>query len=232
MFSENQFVGGDRINDANQVTAAVTSRLLDPENGQEWIRAAIGQRLYFKEQQVTLDGSAGRTDKSSDILAAFSGRVAPFWNVDTGVQYNTGQHQFQKTGVGVRYQPAVGKVLNLGYRFTRDMLNPIKQLDFSTQWPLRGRWQGVGRWNYSLQDSKILEGLAGLEYNGGCWAARVVVHQFATATIQTSSSVFFQLELFGMGRIGSNPLNILKRNISGFAPAHQLSSPVTTYEQY
>lgn len=232
MFSENQFVGGDRINDANQVTAALTSRLLDPENGQEWIRAAIGQRYYFKEQQVTLDGSAGRTDKSSDILAAFSGRVAPFWNVDTGVQYNTGQQQFQKTGVGVRYQPAVGKVLNLGYRFTRDMLNPIKQLDISAQWPLRGRWQGVGRWNYSLQDRIILEGLAGLEYNGGCWAARVVMHRLATATAQTSNSIFFQLELFGMGKIGADPLDILKRNISGYAPTLQPSTPATTHDQF
>jgi LPS-assembly protein len=214
------------------LTAAVTSRLIDPENGQEWLRAAIGQRYYFKEQQVTLDGSTGRSDKSSDILAAFSGRVAPFWNVDTGVQYNTGSQQFQKTGVGVRYQPAVGQVLNLGYRFTRDMLNPIKQLDFSAQWPLRGRWQGVGRWNYSLQDSKILEGLAGLEYNGGCWAARVLVHRLAIATAQTSDSVFFQLELFGMGKIGSNPLDILKRNISGYAPTLKSSTPATTYDPY
>lgn len=232
MFSENQFVGGDRINDANQVTTALTSRLLDPENGQEWIRAAIGQRFYFKEQQVALPGGVSRTDKSSDILAAFSGRVAPFWNVDTGVQYNTGQQQLQKTGVGVRYQPAVGKVLNLGYRFTRDMLNPIKQLDFSAQWPLRNRWQGVGRWNYSLQDSKILEGLAGLEYNGGCWAVRVVMHRLAIATAQSSNSIFFQLELFGMGKIGSDPLDILKRNISGYAPTLHSSTPATTYDQF
>jgi len=232
IFSENQFVGGDRINDANQLTAALTSRLLDPENGQEWIRATIGQRYYFKEQQVTLDGSAGRTDKSSDILAAFSGRVAPFWNVDTSVQYNTGQQQFEKTGVGVRYQPALGKVLNLGYRFTRDTLNPIKQLDFSAQWPLRGRWQGVGRWNYSLLDRMILEGVAGLEYNGGCWAARVVMHRLATATAQTSNSIFFQLELFGMGKIGSDPLDLLKRNISGYAPTLKTSTPATTHEPF
>lgn len=232
IFSENQFIGGDRFNDANQLTSALTSRLIDPENGQEWIRATIAQRYYFKERQVTLDGSAGRSNKSSDILAAFSGRVAPFWNVDTGVQYNTDQQQFQKTGVGVRYQPKAGKVLNLGYRFTRDMLYPIKQLDFSTQWPIGGRWQGIGRWNYSLQDSKILEGLAGLEYNGGCWAARMVMHSLATATAQTSNSIFFQLELFGLGKIGSDPMDILKRNISGYAPTLKPSTSATAHDQF
>lgn len=228
MFTENQFVGGDRINDANQLTFALTSRLLDPGSGNEWLRAAIGQRLYFKDQQVTLNG-AGRTEKSSDILAAFSGRVAPFWSVDTGLQYNTNLNRFKKTGIGVRYQPEAGSVLNLGYRFTQDTL---KQVDISGQWPLSNRWQGVGRWNYSLRDSKILEGLAGVEYNGGCWATRLVMHRFATATSQTSNSIFFQLELFGMGKIGSNPLEILKRNISGYAQPHQLSSSATTNEQF
>ncbi|MFN3397960.1 MAG: LPS-assembly protein LptD, partial [Sulfurimicrobium sp.] len=194
--------------------------------------ATIGQRYYFKDQQVTLGGNPGSSDKSSDILAAFSGRVAPFWNVDTSVQYNTGQQQFEKTGVGMRYQPALGKVLNLGYRFTRDMLNPIKQLDFSAQWPLRGRWQGVGRWNYSLQDRMILEGVAGLEYNAGCWAARVVMHRLATATTQTSNSIFFQLELFGMGKIGSDPQDLLKRNISGYAPTPKSLPPATTHEPF
>lgn len=232
MFSENQFVGGDRINDANQLTAALTSRLLDQQSGQEWLRATIGQRFYFQDQRVVLDGMAGRTGSSSDILAAFSGRVTSFWHADAGVQYNQDQRQIQKTGLGMRYQPEPGKVLNLGYRYNRDALNPIKQADISTQWPFSGRWQGVGRWNYSFHDSKLLEGLAGLEYNGGCWAARVVMHRFATATAQTSDSILFQLELFGMGKIGSNPLDILKRNISGYVHTHQPSIPATTHDQF
>lgn len=228
MFAENQFVGGDRINDANQLTMALTTRLLDPSSGQERLRAAIGQRYYFKDQQVTLDGAA-RSDKSSDILATFSGRVTPFWSVDTGIQYTPGQQQFEKSNIGVRYQPEPGKALNLGYRFTRDIL---KQVDISTQWPISGRWQAMGRLNYSFLDSKILEGLAGVEYNGGCWAARMVMHNFATATSQASNSIYFQLELFGLGKIGSNPLDILKRNISGYAQTNQLSSPAITHEPY
>lgn len=228
MFAENQFVGGDRINDANQITMALTTRLINSTSGQERLRAALGQRYYFKNQQVTLDGAA-RTDKSSDILATFNGRVTQSWSVDTGIQYNPGQQQFERSNIGVRYQPELGKALNLGYRFTRDVL---KQVDLSTQWPISGRWQGMGRLNYSFLDSKILEGLAGVEYNGGCWAARMVMHHFATATSQASDSIYFQLELFGLGKLGSNPLDILKRNISGYAETNQLSTPATTHEPY
>src|SRR5438270_8609199 len=48
MFTENQFSGNDRINDANQVTLGVTSRLIHPENGIERLRVALAQRYYFQ----------------------------------------------------------------------------------------------------------------------------------------------------------------------------------------
>ncbi len=48
IFSENKFSGGDRINDANQITAGVTTRLLDPVTGAERMRALVGQRYYLE----------------------------------------------------------------------------------------------------------------------------------------------------------------------------------------
>jgi lipopolysaccharide assembly outer membrane protein LptD (OstA) len=45
IFADNQFSGWDRINNANQLTAAVSSRLIDPSNGSEIMRAMVGQRL-------------------------------------------------------------------------------------------------------------------------------------------------------------------------------------------
>ena len=54
IFSENKFSGGDRINDANQITAGVTTRLLAPDSGIERLRMGVAQRYYFKTQEVTL----------------------------------------------------------------------------------------------------------------------------------------------------------------------------------
>src|SRR5258705_13652505 len=84
------------------------------------------------------------------------------------------------------------------------------------QWHLTERLSANARWNYSLLDSKLLEGLAGLEYNGGCWSFRIVGHQFATAATNQVSSIFLQLELNGLSKIGSNPLDLLRRNIAGY----------------
>jgi LPS-assembly protein len=213
IYSENQFAGWDRINNANQVTLGVNSRFLDPQSGAERLRVGLAQRYYFATQQVTLPGVPPRTSNSSDLLAALSGRVARNWVAEAGWQYSTNFSETQKFNIGTRYQPAPGRVLNLSYRET---LNSIRQTDISTQWPIGQGWTGLARWNYSLRESRMLEGLLGLEYAGDCWVLRVVGHRFATATQETSTTFFVQLELNGVSRIGSNPMEALRRNIGGY----------------
>jgi len=215
IFAENQFSGQDRINDANQVTYGITSRLISSDSGIERLRGALAQRYYFESQRVTVPGVPPRSGQSSssDLLAVLSGTVASNWVAEAGWQYNTELTQTQKFNVGAHYRPQPGKVLNLVYRDTVDL---VRQTDISAQWPLSAQWTGLARWNYSLLDNRTLEALAGFEYNGGCWALRVVGHRFATATQQASTSIFVQLELNGVSRIGSNPMDTLRNNISGF----------------
>ena len=130
-----------------------------------------------------------------------------------GWQYNTDRSQTQRFNIATRYQPGPGKVLNLAYRNTIDL---IRQTDVSFQWPVAANWSVVGRWNWSLRDNRTLEALAGFEYDGGCWAFRAVLHRFATALNAENTSIFLQLELNGLSRIGSNPMDVLRRNIGGY----------------
>ena len=213
IYSENQFAGWDRINDANQLTVGFTSRFLNSEAGAERLRAGLAQRFYIDTQRVSLPGVPVRTDTSSDLLAALSGAVAPYWTAEAGWQYSTNFSETQKFNVGGRYQPQPGRVLNMSYRET---LNQLRQTDVSAQWPVGQGWTALARWNYSMRDNRTLEGLFGAEYNGDCWVLRVVAHRFATATQQASTTFFVQLELNGVSRIGSNPMETLRRNIGGY----------------
>jgi len=242
LYAENQFSGNDRINDANQVTMGVTSRLLHQDTGIERLRISLAQRYYLKTQDVTLPGIGARGSNSSDMLAALSGTVAPSWIADVGWQYATDLSHTQRFNAGTRFQPEPGKVFNLSYRFANTALstptpqqnplaapvsqaqNTLRQVDLSGQWPLTGRMSAIARWNYSVRDSKLLEGLAGLEYNGGCWAFRIVGHTFTTAATNQASSIFLQLELNGLSKIGSNPLDLLRRNIAGYSRIETPSS--------
>ena len=221
IFSENSFVGGDRFNDADQLTLAVTSRLLSASNGQEVIRATAGQRYYFSDQKVTLDASVPpRTYRSSNWLAALSGRLTREWTAETAVEYNGREGRTERIAIGVRYQPEMLRTLNVSYRYLRDQLN---QFDVSGQWPLGGAWYGVGRFNYSMMDGRVVEGLAGFEYNADCWIGRLVVQRFAVAAGNVTQTIFLQLELNGFSRIGSNPLEALKRSIPGYAQLNQVA---------
>ena len=220
LFSENRFVGNDRISDANQLTAALISRYIEP-NGTERVRLAIGQRFYFTDPRVTLGTTP--TDNRSDLLLSAYGQLTNTITTEGNIQYSQSQHTMNRANYGVHWMPAPRKVLNLTYR--RDRPNELEQIDLSGQWPLAGRWYGVGRINYSLQSSKVAEGLAGFEYKADCWVFRMVAQRIPTATGQATSALFFQLELNGLTRLGSNPLDALRTSIQGYQMVNQPGKP-------
>lgn len=224
MFSENRFLGSDRVSDANMVTLALTTRVIADDDGTERLRVAVAERFFIETPQVNLVTPSGNNSRS-DILATLGGRVNAAWRLDSQLQYNPNQAYTQNYNLAARYRPEAGKVLNLGYRFTRDTL---RQVDVSTQWPLFGRWHGVGRFNYSLRDTRILEALGGLEYNAACWAVRLVAQSFATATNERTTGLFVQLELNDLVRIGSDPLDALRDSVPGYSKqnASTIAKPV------
>ncbi|MGA7750888.1 MAG: LPS-assembly protein LptD [Gallionella sp.] len=215
IFTENRFSGSDRIGDADQITLAATSRLMEQNSGAERLKLMMGERFSFITPQVNLASPTTPTtsNERSDILLAASGKMSRAWSLDSELQYDPNQSQAQLYNVSAHYHPEAGKVLNFGYRFERDTL---RQVDFSTQWPLSRQWRMLGRWNYSIQDGQILEAIAGLEYTQSCWALRLVAQRFATATLQTNTSFFVQLDLSELIKVGSDPLGVLKQSIPGY----------------
>ena len=214
IFSDNRFVGRDRISDANQITVGGVSRFIE-SNGMERLRVAAAQRFYFAEPRVTLDNSTPNIGSKSDLLAALSGQITNEVGVDTAIQYSQSLSQLRRANYGVRWQPAPKKVLNLSYRLDRTNEN-LKQYDLSGQWPLSERWYGVGRVNYSIPDKTIAEGLLGLEYRADCWVFRMVAQRIPTSSAQATTSFFVQLELNGFAKIGSNPMDALTSSIPGY----------------
>lgn len=217
IFTENRFAGGDRFGDANQVTVAATSRLLF-SGGQEFLRATFGQRFYFKNEEVaSAPGAPLRTYNSSDLLGAVSARLAQHWNFDSGLQYNARLARTERASVNFRYSPEIAKLVNFGYRFTR---NAVEQIDVSGQWPVSPGWYAVGRYNYSFRDGRLLEGVGGLEYNAGCWVFRVFAQRLQVATQVASTSIYLQLELNDFAKLGSDPFELLRRTVPGYTPTN------------
>ena len=229
LFRANRYSGNDRVSEANQLTAALVGRVIDPATGAERLRGAIGQRFYFSSDRVTLPGVEARDSSESDLLAEVQGTIARGWITELYAQYSTVGNEFVRTAAALRWQPRPGSVLSVAYRYKID---EIRQVDVAAQWPLGARWYGVGRANYSLRDSTWVELLGGLEYRGDCWAARAVVHSFVTVGEAPSTSFLFQLQLNGVASIGTGLIEQLRRSIPGYQPIDPRQGGFARFEDY
>jgi LPS-assembly protein len=241
LFNDNAFSGIDRVSDAHQLTAGVTSRLIDPTTGAEALRLGVAQRYLLRDQRITPDG-VPLTRRLSDLLLAGSAQLTPRWTIDAALQYSPEIDRTTRSLISARYAPGPFRTLSATYRLTR---GASEQVDLGWQWPLyramaagtpsgggcRGTLYGVGRINYSMKDSRITDSLAGLEYDAGCWIARMVAERVSTGRTEATTRLMLQLELVGLSRLGSNPLSVLKDNIPGYTLLREDSSdpPLRTY---
>ncbi|MEO7252739.1 MAG: LPS-assembly protein LptD [Casimicrobium sp.] len=222
LFNQNRYVGQDRIGDTQQLAIGITSRLLDPASQKERLRFTVGGRMYYSNQRVTLPGEAERDRNSSDLLLSAQGRVADALYVEANTQFNANIGQTERYSLGLRYSPERSRTINVNYRAIRELATlsgpvRVKQIDVAGQWPIYRGIYLVGRVNYSIADRRLTEGVFGLEYDGCCYVVRAVAQRLATSTTTATNTFFLQLELNGLGRVGSNPLDVLKRNIPGYS---------------
>ena len=218
LFTENQYVGGDRINNANQLSAALSSRLID-SNGIQRLGVTIGERFYFTPQRVSLPGEALRSGDRSDIVGTASAMLKNNWSINSSLDYSTDSGNLMKANIGARYNPEPGKNLNLSYRYTKDTL---EQVVGSTQWALGHGYYALANLNYSILDGKAVEMVTGIEYDAGCWQSRFVIQRVQTATAQANYAFFYQLVLGGMTSIGTSPIDLLHRTVPGYRNSSML----------
>ena len=247
IYSENAFVGNDRISDSNLLTLGVSSRLLEPDTGAESARFGVAQRLRFKNQYVTLPGGSTVEDRLSDVMLGATVNLSSQWLTDGTVQYNPKTRRSERATLAARYNPGHYRVVNAAYRLQR---GASEQLDVGWQWPLNdlwgdkgqdlgagrgqgpGRWYSVGRLNYSLREGRLVDSILGLEYDADCWLGRVVLERLQTSTSSANQRIMFQLEFVGFSRLGVSPLKTLKDNIQRYEYLREQSTVPSRFSNY
>jgi LPS-assembly protein len=178
----------------------------------------------------------------SDVLLLGSTSVLPGWALDASTQYSADSSRPVRSVLAARYSPGPFRTVGVTYRYAREL---SEQVELGWQWPLRlsaeptpaaalvgasavgaavsargngcsGNWYTVGRVSYSQRDARLTDALLGFEYDAGCWIARVVGEQRSIGSSEATKSLLVQLELVGLSRLGSNPLQVLKDNIPGY----------------
>ncbi|MBF8268658.1 MAG: Organic solvent tolerance protein [Gammaproteobacteria bacterium] len=223
LFYENRYTGADRVNDANRVTLALTSRLLNTD-GWERGHLSIGQMYYFDAQEVTLPGQVIQDPDLSPLVFEFGANLDQQWSLLADWQWETNAGRWQKLDLQARYRSETGKVLNVAYRIRQAMAGVIRtdaidveQTDVSMRWPISGQLNVVGRWIYALEEHKSLDIFGGIEYDSCCWGVRLVGRRFVSnieGDVQTG--IFLQFELKGLAGVGQKTVDFLNQNIPGY----------------
>ena len=228
VFTENAFVGHDKISDNNLITLGLTTRFLNPDSGAQIASFGVAQRWRFDEQKVTLlPGQPSSSTGLSDILLGSRVNFGNQWVLDASAQYNIQTDAAVRSVIGGRYHPGNFQTINLSYLLQR---NASEQVDLSWQWPLdrlwgwadrktdsdAGRYYGLGRLSYSLRDAKLVDSLLGLEYDAGCWISRVVLTQTVLTPQTSNTKLMLQLEFVGFTRLGIDPFKSLTDGIARY----------------
>jgi LPS-assembly protein len=214
LFRSNRFVGADRQMDANNLTLALTTRVIEDASGSERLSASIGQIRYFDEQRVQLPGRAPTDYVGSTYVGELDLRLSERWRLTLANQWNPNTDRTDLAAVGMQNRFGSNGVFNVSYRFRRNLL---EQADASVLIPLNERWRLVGRWNYSLFDRQTLEAFAGVEHDSCCVAWRVLArHYVHNIERESTNALYFEVEFKGVGSIGQKAGDFLRRAILGY----------------
>jgi LPS-assembly protein len=214
LFRSNRFVGADRQMDANNLTVALTSRLIEDSTGTERVSASFGQIRYFDDQRVQLPGRQATDFSGSTYVGELDLRISDRWRATFSNQWNPNSDQTDLSAVGIQNRFGREGVFNLSYRFRRNLL---EQADASLLIPLNESWRLVGRWNYSMFDRKTLEAFAGIEHDSCCIAWRLLARRYVhNIERDTTNALYFEIEFKGVGSVGQKTGDFLRRAILGY----------------
>jgi LPS-assembly protein len=242
LFTDNTFVGGDRVADLNRLTAALTTRFIDQASGDERARFVIAQQYYFTNPEVTLTPGESTEDiRGTDVIAGSSFKIGRGFTTEQAVQYDEQLNRFDATTFGFAWKPADREVLNLGYRYMRadeDLGNEAEnQVYASAQWPLTRRLYAVGQANFDVVAHRLVAGLLGVEYDAEGWSLSLAVQKYTnviTTTTEPASAtrVLMQLQLKGLTKLDDGLADQFRQSIPGYTPLPPPAPPQSRFSNY
>jgi LPS-assembly protein len=212
LYQTNAFSGADRQSDANQLSIGITQRHFDDSGVEKW-NLTVGQINYFEDRRVQLDDSI-ETRSTSPIITEVN-YFYRNWKASMSVHWDTEIDKSERALLKFQHKGQNNSLFNFAYRFRR---GKIEQLDSSVVLPIGLKNRFIARWNYSLDERKTIEAIAGIEHKNCCWATRLVARRYVTNEEgDVNNGIFFELQLDGLGSLGRNPRRLLKQSILGYS---------------
>lgn len=232
LFRENRFTGQDKINQANDLVYGLTSRIYDRVTGQQRLHMGFAQRIHLgrdKEEESKAKGGHSRYRKPDTVLFS-EGKITD--RIDFQAEYYHDDYpKHNWYALDLSYQPELGRVLNIRYRYD-DHHNDVSKVnkkasqdfDLSFQWPIGRNYSIAARYDYSLSEHKALDEHLDLEYISPCrcWGVGIMGEAYLTDYNKRRKGFFVQFNFRGFGSVGTNrAIRELTEIVPGYYPIQE-----------
>lgn len=234
LFKPNRYTGLDRINSANELTLALSSRFLNTEDGSEKLMLLVAMQYYFQAQVLNMgiaDTSDSYNNNStvSPIIAAANYHFTPqtwgiinyVWDPDSALTTSANAYLY--------FHGPDNRVFSLGYDFVRggdeytgDPSSDLSRFDIMLATGISEHWTVLGNFNYNVSHNHTQYGLIGLEYQGCCFAfrslaSRTIINESAEANNNYDNRFYIQLDLKGLATVSNtSPETIISTRLPGY----------------
>lgn len=199
-FADYRFNGIDRVGDDNRLTAALATRFINQENGQENFMARIGQIYYFSDRKVQLPATAVETTSRSNLIAELKTHLNAYgvWSLSSQVEWNPEleSNVLSSNQLNYRYNKFN---FDIAHRY---QVNTLETREIKLNWEISPRWQLRINQLYDIQDDHAVENLFGINYESCCWGLQLSTRERYLSDSETDKGIYLTLILKGLGGFG------------------------------
>ncbi|MCW4149442.1 LPS-assembly protein LptD [Halomonas sp. 18H] len=249
LWSPYRFSGGDRVGDLNRLSYGVKTRFFEDRTGRERFSLGVGQAAYFEDRNVDMAGDPETlpvnrnaryraTRYRSPWVTQLEWQLNDQWNARTSWLYDDQRERTESTGLDLQYRAEAGHVVNLGYRWQIEGFEPTEDLEdtrnydreeFSASFAYQAlsRLDLVGGVRYDNTNRRMLEQLAGVQWNDCCYGLQLVWREWVddenTANNldddTTDRGLFLRFAFKGLGGVGGETGRFFESAVPGYRPA-------------
>jgi LPS-assembly protein len=220
LFSENKFYGEDRLNDAKQMSLALTHRIIDEESGDELFTGTLGQIIYFDDRDVHLTSNTKEHSDASNIIGLVNARINDKSSLSIGSVFNPHAGHGMRNAFRYRYDnstESLNKIFNADYRFRR---GSEEEIDLSGVYSFNKSISVVGKYNYSFSNSRsnvenLIDTMLGVEFNSCCYALKIVARDYWTGA-KKDNVIYFEFLPKGLTTTNNSTSTLLRKGIPGY----------------
>lgn len=215
LLSDSWFLGYDRIQDLHAVTPAVSYRYIDKQ-GRTRFDGGIAEQILLQSTKVGINNSETFTGHNSGLAWQFSTQPKENIWIDAAGALKS-NYDLNSVVAQIRYQPNEQSLFNVGF-IKRKEYKATGQLALSAYtasaiFPINSRWRLLSQAQYDQQNGRLLDALAGVNYEDCCYGISVYARRYRndlTPNAGMNNAIMAEIRLNGLSSGGK--LNRLMRD--------------------